>query len=478
MKNTMAIARKPQQLFKHKSFFKDLLHVALPISMQSLLQSSLNMIDQIMVGQLGEQTIAAVGLGLRPIFIYTFVLMAMAGGGSVYVAQFWGKKDYSKIAQVVGSMLLLGGGITLLAGVVCVFFPSQLMHLFTVDQDVIEQGVLYQVINAIGFLPLMLSVIYGAVLRSTGFAKLIMKIGIAKVILNTILNYILIFGVAGYPYWQENTITFMGSVPSAIEGLKGAAIATVISQFFEAIVLLAIVYRRKLTGSFSFKQLTSVPWSILKPILLVSLPLMLGDFSWAVGESAYMFIYGRMGTSEVAAITMTFPLQALTIGFFTGLSAAAAILIGQQLGAGKLRYGMASAKKIVSTGLIITIPLAFVIAITSWKYIDAYNVPPEAASYARTICIIFSVLFPIKVSNMIIGGGVLRSGGDTKFTTRLGLFSTWVFSIPIGLLAAFVFNLPVYLVYIAVSIEEILRIIVVSWRMQSGKWVRNLVDHL
>lgn len=469
-----------QQLFstKQKSFYRLLFQTALPISLQGLLQSSLNMVDQIMVGQLGEVTIAAVGIGLRPIFIFTFVTMALAGGGGVYAAQFWGKNDKDKIAQVIGSMLFLGGILALVATVVCVGYSQEVMELFSSDREVVSQGAIYQSINAIGFVPLVLAAVYSSVLRSTGYAKLVMQIGFLKVALNTIFNYYFIFARQGYPMFDADGMVMVGEVASSMEGIKGAAIATVMAQLTETAVIFIVIYTRKLPGAFHVKDILRVPSHILKPILVVSLPLVIGDLSWALGESVYMFLYGKMGTNEVAAMTITFPLQLFTVSFFFGFSSASAILIGQKLGAGKLQAGFIYAKKIYFTALKINIPLSLLVAFGSWYYVALYNVSDEVAEFSRMLCLIFALFFPIKVSNMIIGMGILRSGGDTRFTTNIGLCTIWLFAVPIGIFGVYILDVPVYVVYLLISLEEILRLVIVLKRVFSKKWVKNLVHDL
>lgn len=433
--------------------------IALPVSLQSVLQFALSMIDQIMVGQLGETVIASVGLGSRLSFIFLVAITGLANGAGVFVAQFWGRNEKDKISFLIGDLLKLGIVVTVIGVGLSIAFPHQILSLFSEDTEVIRLGGLYQQIIAIGFPAALLSAAYSASLRSIGQAKLVLKISLIKIIVNTVFNYMLIFG--------------FGVIPAL--GMEGAAWATIIAMWLEAIILYILVRYKQFPGDIKWKHLFHFDKQMLLPLISISAPLVLGEISWAMGETGYSMIYGRMGTVDIAAMTITIPLQVLFFGFFTGLASAAAILIGYELGQNNFRKARLYGNKFTINTFFVGIGMAFFIALLSPLYIKLYEVSPEVSEITQTLCFIFAFLFPIKMTNYITAGGVLRSGGDTKFTTSLGLISTWAFSIPLGCIAAFYFNLPIYWVYVVVSIEEYLRLSVYVWRKNTGKWARNLV---
>lgn len=445
-----------------RGFYAKVLAIALPISVQSLIQTSLNMIDELMVGQLGTTAIASVGIGMRPSFIYTFLMMGLAGGGGIFVAQFWGKGQRERLPAVVGSILAMGAPLMLLTVLISLLLPEQLMGLFTSDAQVVAQGAAYQRYLAPGFFFILFSSVYANLLRSTGHARLVMVFSLLKVVANTGLNYLLIFGHGGFPRM----------------GVAGAALATSIALGLEALSMLALIYYRRLPGSFSLASLLRPDRELFALIWGTVSFMLVGELSWALGESAYAAIYSRISTGAMAAISMTFPVQGMSIGFFTGLSGAAAILVGYQLGAGYPHRAYLYARKILSVVLLAGLLAQLLIALNAYTYPLLYKVGPEVRQDASLLLLFFCLFYPVKILNMTLAGGVLRSGGDTRFTTLLGIFSSWVVSIPLGLLAAFVLDLPVYWVYFFVSLEEVMRLLIVWRRMRSKRWANNLVEGL
>ncbi|NLR94127.1 MATE family efflux transporter [Flammeovirga agarivorans] len=443
-----------------KSFYQEVWKVALPISLQSVLQYALSMVDQIMVGQLGETVIASVGLGSRLSFIFMVALIGTANGAGVFVAQFWGKGEKQQISYLLGDLIKIGTLVTVLGMFLSIAFPSEILSLFSSDKEVIALGGIYQQIIALGFPAVMLSAAYSSSLRSIGEAKLVLKISLWKIVMNTILNYILIFGGLG----------FEGL------GMEGAAWATIIAMWFETFALIYIVRSKGFPGDVRWKHILHWDKSSLMPLLSVSAPLVLGEISWAAGETGYSMIYGQMGTVDIAAMTMTIPLQVLFFGFFTGLASAASIVIGYQLGQNNIRKAKIYGDKLSFNTFLLGILMGLFVVLISPLYIKVYEVTPEVKDLTQILCYIFAFLFPIKMTNYITAAGVLRSGGDTKFTTTLGLFTTWLFSIPLGVFAAFYLELPLEWVYVIVSIEEYVRLGLYLWRKRTGKWARNLVN--
>ncbi|MBB6462873.1 MATE family efflux transporter [Flammeovirga kamogawensis] len=443
-----------------KAFYQEVWKVAIPISLQSLLQYALSMVDQIMVGQLGESVIAGVGLGGRLSFVLIVGIMGLANGAGVFVAQYWGRKEKEKVNYLIGDLLKIGFFVTLVGMLVSLLFPSEILSLFSTDQEVVAIGGVYQQIIAFGFPAILLSASYSAALRSVGHAKLVMKWSFVKVIINTIVNYWLIFGGFGIPPL----------------GMVGAAWATVFSMWFEAIALFIIIRLKNYPGNVRLKHLFHFDKTTLYPLLSVSAPLILGDTSWAIGETCYSMIYGRMGTTDIASMTITLPLQTLGVGFFMGLASASAIVIGFELGQNNMRRAKVYGDKLLRFTFFSALAVAVIMAALSPLYINLFQITPEVRQITQWLVWIFTFLLPVKMCNFILAAGILRSGGDTKYTTVLGLISTWVISLPMGVLAAFVFDLPIYWVYIVVSLEEYFRLVLYIHRKKSGKWARNLTS--
>ncbi|WP_339799525.1 MATE family efflux transporter [Paenibacillus sp. FSL R5-0744] len=445
-----------------ENFYKSVYKIAVPVTLQSLLMALLNLTDQLMVGQLGDVAIASVGMSTKIYGIIAVVLAGLSTGVSIYAAQFWGNKDSKSVSQVLGLGLLVGFAFSFLFSA-AVFIDSPLfLSMFTTDANVIDNGYIFLQIMSIGFVPVMLTMMYSAILRSTGHAKWPMYVSLIAVVLNIILNYVLIYGNFGAPAL----------------GLKGAAIATLISRVIECLLIIGAVYRYRLPGAVGLKNLFIIPRPLIRKFFGTTYPLLLTELIWVLGETAYAIIYSRMGTMEMTAMTITFPLQGLCIGLLSGLASAAGVLVGNRLGANETDIALDHAKKFIRLGIIISLIVGVIIAAGSKLYVSAFNISEDAKQMSIYIVIVFAGFLWAKVSNMIIAGGILNSGGDSKFVFSMESTATWLIGVPSGLLLSYVWKQPVYLVYLVISLEEVVRFGFGYARIYSRKWMRNLVNDL
>ncbi len=448
-------------MFKDKQFNADLLRIALPITLQSVIMSLLSMTDQLMVGQLGEVAIAAVGISAKLTSIVSVVLAGLATGISIYCAQYWGQRDKVRIRQLLGfglaGGLLLAGGLALLVGL----FPRWAMSPFTTDERIFSEGARFVQLLALSYLPAMLTMIYSSVLRSTGNVKLPMYASSSAVVINVLLNYLLIFGHFGCPKL----------------GLMGAAIATGLSRVIELLILLVVAYwQRHVVAVTHLGQLWGMEPGLLRRFGVTALPIVLTELLWVLGESGYAVVYGRMGTEEIAAMTMTYPLQGLAIGLLSGLAGAAAVLVGNRLGAGNFAGAIDYAHKLIRIGIGLALLVGGVVAWLAPHYVALYHTSARVQHLGQLCVLVFCAFLWVKVANMIVAGGVLNSGGDSKFVFAMESLATWLIGVPSGFLMAFYFELPIYWVYLVLSLEELVRLGVGYARVLSRKWVRNLVD--
>ncbi len=447
-------------MFKDKAFGSDLLRIALPITIQSVIMSLLSMTDQLMVGQLGEVAIASVGISAKLTSIVSVVLGGLAAGISIYCAQYWGRGDKVQIRHLLGFGLGLG---LLFAGTLALgvgLFPQQAMSPFTTDAQVLSEGAIFVQLLAISYLPSMLTMIYSAVLRSTGEVKLPMYASTSAVVINVVLNYLLIFGHFGCPKL----------------GLMGAAIATCIARCLEFAIILVVVYwQRHVVAVTRFGELLGMESGLLRRFFATSIPIVGTELLWVLGESAYAVVYGRMGTDNLAAMTMTYPLQGLAIGLLSGLAGAAAVLVGNRLGAGNFDGAIDYADKLLKVGMTGALGVGALVALASPYYVALYNTPAHVQHMGALCVLVFCAFLWVKVGNMIVAGGVLNSGGDSKFVFGMESMATWLIGVPSGFVMAFYFDLPVHWVYLILSFEELVRLIVGYARVRSKKWVRSLV---
>ncbi|AQR94674.1 MATE family efflux transporter [Clostridium saccharoperbutylacetonicum] len=450
-----------EKFFKKSPYLSTMLAIAIPVSIQSLFQASLSVIDQAMVGQLGENAIAAVGLGSRFPNIFIITLNAIGASTSIMVSQFWGKKDKENIARSFGGNLFIGLLITLIFSLLSFGFPNQVLSWYTKDAKVIELGSEYLKTIAVGYIPILLITMYSSILRSTEHVKLPMFAGIFGILMNTLLNYILIFGKFGF-----------GAM-----GLQGTAYATTITRLLEALILFTCIYAKKYPGAFKIKEIFNLSAEFIKKIIIISTPILINEFLWAVGETMYSIVYGRMGTDEVAAMTLTFPIQSLSIGLFSGVSVAAGIMIGNKLGKNENEEAFKYSRKFIKLGIVGAAIFGIVLIMLSKLYVVIFNISNDLKDCTIKILIMFALVLWIKVSNMIIGGGILRSGGQTKYTLYLDMFGTWGIGVPFGFISAFIFKLPIEWVYLIISSEELARLIIGLKFMYSKKWMANITQN-
>jgi putative MATE family efflux protein len=442
----------------YRTDLRAILLIAIPISLQSLIQSVLGMIDQVMVGQLGEVAVAATGIANKPSFIMMYTLFGVTAAASIYAAQYAGSGESKGLARVMRATLVSGLAIVAIFSAAVYSAPRGILGIFSTDRAVIDTGTTYLLITSASFVLLMITLSCSSILRSTGRQNIPLITGLCSVAANTALNAVLIFGLFGFPAL----------------GVAGAAIATVIARTLEAIALVIIMRITKSHGRIGEAITVGFDKGFFAAFMATALPAMVNELLWALGDSAYAAIYGRMGTHEIAAMTLTYPVVGLTIGFFSGLSAAAGIMLGNKLGANLFEEAKALARSFFRIGVVGSAAMGALVVLASGPYVALYNVAPDVRSTAVSIFLVYALIMWIKVSNMIVLGGVIRSGGETKYTLILDMIGTWVIGVPAGLLASFVFHLPVQAVYAIIAIEEAFRLALGLRRMASGKWMRKL----
>lgn len=440
------------------SFYKSVLNIAVPVTLQSLLQSSFSVIDQVMTGQLGSISIAGIGLGGKFYSIFSVLVSAIAAVAGIMIAQYMGKKDDREVSRsfFINGMLALV--LALLFTGMCLMFPSQIMGAYTKDTMTKEVAAGYLRIIAVSYIPVAVGTLFSTLLRCMNAAVIPLYASILAAVINTGLNYVLIFGKLGFPSL----------------GVTGAAVATVISQSISCLLILGMFlwhYRKQeLRLEFVFRMNKNGRIQYLG----ILLPILVCEFLWSLGENVYAAIYGHIGTDACAAMTLTSPIQVLVIGALSGLSQAAAILIGKSLGSGEYEKAYADSKKLMLYGLVGAVMLSLVLIAGRSYYVQIYNVEEGVQKVAGQILFAFALVAPAKVLNMILGGGIIRSGGRTKYVMWIDMTGTWCFGVPLGLLTAFVLKLPIPYVYFILSMEECVRLAISLVVFRKKNWMRSL----
>lgn len=257
-------------------------------------------------------------------------------------------------------------------------------------------------------------------------------------------------------------------------GVRGAALATVISQTAACVLMVLFFFGRYGKQELKLSFLWRFDGDRKRQYLAILLPLLICEFLWSLGENVYAAIYGNMGTGECAAMTLTVPVQTLLIGALSGLSQAAGILIGKTLGSGDYDRADEEARQLMALGAVGSLVLSILLAMCADFYVGVFRVEPEVRAMARKLLLVFALVSPVKVQNMILGGGIIRSGGRTKYVMWIDFLGTWLVGVPLGLLSAFVWHMSIPWVYFMLSLEECVRLAVSGAVFQKGVW-RNLL---
>jgi putative MATE family efflux protein len=441
-------------------FLKQLYRLAAPIALQNLLTASLTMVGSVMVGQLGDASIAAVGLAGQIFFLLSLILFGIGSGSAMFTAQLWGNKDIPSLHKVLGLCLVMGlftAGIFL---VLCEFFPAHIIGIFTLDQQVITLGSEYLHIFAWSFLFFSITSGYAAILRSVGEVKLPMLVTVAALGLNIALNYIFIFGAFFIPAM----------------GIRGAAISALIARVAECLVLVLITYWKKYPVAARFIELIGVNLSFCTKILTPVFPVILNELLWSLAITMYSVVYARIGTPSIAAMNIVGIVDNLALVPFMGLSGAIAIICGHKIGAGEKEGAYRDIGRTLGLTFIFALLVCGIVFAVKGPVVRLYKITPDVALYADRALIILALFIFIRSQNMTLIVGMLRSGGDTRYSLFLDGVIIWILGVPMAVLGGFILHLPVYWVYLMVMSEELTKCILGLRRYFSRKWIHDLTE--
>lgn len=441
---------------RQNSFFASVCALAIPVALQSMLQASFSIVDQIMIGQLGSVSVAGVGLAGKFASIYSVIVSAVGVVAGIMISQYLGQKNSREVRRSFFVNLLITVGLAGIFTLLCGCFPARIMGLYTTDAPMKQAAASYLLIITATFLPIAGATLLSTLLRCMEKAQLPLYASIASAVFNTGLNYVLIFGKLGLPAM----------------GASGAAIATVISTWVNFLLMLAMLGGN---GAVLKKGSGAVIGKFnLRQYLGMLLPILVCEFLWSLGENIYAAIYGHMGTEASAAMTLINPIQALVIGALCGLSQAASVIIGKKLGSKEYEEAYGDAWRLIQYGFFGAVILSVLLVIASPLYVEIYQVDATVKLLTRQILVAYALVAPFKVLNMIAGGGIVRSGGKTNYVMVVDMIGTWVFGVPLGLLSAFVWKLSIPYVYFILSLEECVRFTITVFILRSKRWMQSL----
>ena len=441
----------------NKEFYGKLVHLALPITLQSLMLAAVAACDALMLGQVTQHEMTAVSLATQVQFVQNMFVMSATAAGSILGAQYWGKGDSLTLRKIFNIMLRWCGVISLVFFLGCEICPELLMRAFSHDEAIIGIGSAYLRIAGWSYLMTGVSQCYLTVMKVTDHVKPSALISSAAVVVNIILNAVLIFGIAGIPAMNA----------------RGAALATTLARAAELVLCLVVsageTYQRPDFRRF-FVRLEQLSADFRRQCL----PLLGGGLLWGVGFTAYTAIMGHMGTDAAAANGVAAVVRDLICCVCNGVGSAAGIMVGNELGAGLLEKGKAYGIKLKNVSFVIGFAsMAVVLALTP-LITRLVILTEEADSYLTGMMVIMAVYMIGRCVNTVTINGVLDGGGDTVFDMYSLVVCMWGIALPLALLGAFVFNWPVLAVYACTCLDEVGKIPWVMYRLRKYKWVRNL----
>ena len=445
---------------RDRVFLRDMLALAIPVGFQQLITASLSMIDVLMVGQLGESSVAALGLANQIFFLLILFLFGVTSGMAIFTAQYWGRKDVENIRKVLGICLAIAVSVAVGFTLAATLIPQTLMSFYTEDREVIRLGSSYLRIAGFSYIMMAVTVSYIAVLRSITMVKITVLVAVVALGLKTLLGYFLIFGIGIFPQL----------------GVRGAAIATALGWTFECILLLILVYVLKTplaANPLTFFRF-SRPFALT--VLKTSMPAAINEVLWSFGITTYNAVYARIGTDAIAAVNINATIEELMFVLFIGLGNACAVMVGNKIGAGEKHVAFEYGRRFVILGVGMAILAGLIVLSLRSMVVGLYPLSPSAAMDLKGLMTVYAFSSWLRVFNFMIFIGSLRAGGDTRFCMFTELISIWMIGVPAALIGGFVLHLPVYGVYALVLLEEAFKAIIVSWRFLSRKWIHDLVN--
>ena len=457
-----------QLLTKDRIFYKKLIGIAVPSSLQSLIMFGVNTADTVMVGSLGENSIAGVALANQLAFLYQITCYGIAGGMGVIMAQFWGKNDREAIESGLSITVKIAAVFGLLFMMLAYLFPTQVLSLYTSDPLVRAEGIAYLKIIAISFLFLGLTTMISQALRSVEVVKLSLYSSCVAMVVNIFFNWVFIFGNLGAPHL----------------GVRGAAIATLLSRIAE--FLIVSIYLLRIDKRISFRLTALLHWDkgIFRNYMKNGSPVIVSDIILGVGNTMASVVLGHMGAVVTSASSIANTLYQLTSVFLMGVANASGVITGNTVGAGQYEKAKEYGKTFITISVLVSLFAVAVIQLIKGvifqefnigsTIVQVFNVELSTKELAGQLINSLSVLTVFMTVSNVLTKGILRSGGDTKFLMVADVLFLWVVSVPLGFITGLYLKWPPYIVFFLLRSDEVIKSVWCMFRFFGWKWIKNV----
>lgn len=448
---------KQTTLFSDKIFISKLLHITLPIAFQNLMLASVAAADAIMLGFLNQNSMSSVSLATQIQFIQNMIVFSIVSVESILGAQYWGKKDTVSVSKIFAISLKLSITTSFFFFIGCIFFPRQLMLIFTNEESLILLGMDYLKIAGWSYLLTGISQCYLTLMKISDHPTQTATISSICVLVNIILNAIFIFGFFGLPPMD----------------VKGAALATLFSRIIELIWCIIISYKKNYIH-LNFNHFFSKHKILFIDFVKCLLPLIGASLFWGIGFTSYTAFMGHLGTDSAAANSVAAVIRDLLCCLCNGICTAAGIMVGNELGAGNLEKGKIYGDRIFKLSMLCGIIITLLTFASTPILSKIIKLTDKATLYFIQMMIILSIYMFGRTVNTIVINGIFAAGGDTLFDMYSLAVCMWGLAVPLAALGAFVFHWPIYLVYACTCIDEVGKIPWVIHHYKKYKWVKDL----
>lgn len=447
---------------ENKGFFANMAKLALPIAMQQLLVSCAQLVDTAMVTGLGNVTVSAVGVSSRWIFLMNLFYFGISSGTAALISQYWGAKEKSNIRRACGAAMVFSLAIACIFCFLMATFPEQLIRVFSDEEPVIAEAAKYMRIIAFMGVFSAFNQIACTVLRATEKVNPPLFSSIAAVAINTSLNYILIYGKLGLPQM----------------GIRGAALASLISTAVQAIILAIVMSTSKEVFKAPFREFISFSRTFIKKFISVCMPVVFNEGIWAIGTNIYAMVFARQGSESYAGYTIFSSIEQIAFVFFVGICHACSIMTGKTIGEGRENEAYKLAKKFVLMTPVIGIVTGSILAVFREPLLSLLNIETQATfDLASKLILIYCLWLPIRNIPYTLIVGTFRAGGDTKFGIVCDCLSMYLIGVPLVIYLGMVAKVEFHYLLIAMYLgEDLLKSVLSLIRFRSKKWIRNLTD--
>ncbi len=442
-----------------KPFYRSFFLLLVPMALKELVAAFINLLDSVMLGGFGKDVIAAVGIANQWYFFFTVLVFGLCGGAGVFASQYWGAKNIVGIRKVLGINLILVIGVSSLFVLLSYFAPEAIIRLFRKDTAVVNCGVRYLRIACFSYLFSGITAAYDMSLCCSEKANIPFISRFNGLFINIIMNWMLIFGNLGFPAM----------------GVEGAAVATVVARAAELLIIIGVVYGKKLVQAANIIELAKIPKRMLGGYFKAALPVTLNEGAWALGTITYSWVFSQISTDAMVVITIVQNVERLILVFFHGGGNAAGILVGKLVGAGETNRAYMVAKKLCVMNVLFSLCVSTVFVLVRPLVLIPYNITPEI--YTQTLKILFmtAIIMNVKALTFFFIVGVFRNGGDAKEAAIIDITSMWLVGVPLAFLTGLFLKLSLEAIYVCMMIEEMVKLVFSLQRFISKKWIKNVI---